>query len=60
MLFKSTVTSIGDHDITVQGDEGEERLANDFVLALTGFHPDRHFLTTNRHYDGSLRDTRLQ
>ncbi|MGO4344135.1 YpdA family putative bacillithiol disulfide reductase [Paenibacillus sp. MCAF9] len=47
MLFQSTVTSIENNDITVLGPEGEIRLENDFVLALTGFHPDRNFLNTS-------------
>ncbi|WP_028610720.1 YpdA family putative bacillithiol disulfide reductase [Paenibacillus harenae] len=45
MLFRSVVTSIGHHDITIRGPEGEFLIPNDFVLALTGFHPDRNFLT---------------
>lgn len=45
MLFSSTVTSIDPYDITVQGPDGVVRIPNDFVLALTGFHPDRKFLT---------------
>lgn len=45
MLFRSTVTAIENNDITVRGPEGETRIPNDFVLALTGFHPDRNFLT---------------
>ncbi|MCA0758001.1 YpdA family putative bacillithiol disulfide reductase [Paenibacillus sp. N4] len=44
MLFRSTVTHIGNDDITVHGPKGEQQIANDFVLALTGFHPDRNFL----------------
>ncbi|WP_424768917.1 YpdA family putative bacillithiol disulfide reductase [Paenibacillus sp. sgz302251] len=45
MLFGTTVTAIGNNEITVRGPEGESQIANDFVLALTGFHPDRNFLT---------------
>ncbi|MGO4372405.1 YpdA family putative bacillithiol disulfide reductase [Paenibacillus sp. 2TAB19] len=45
MRFSSTVTAIGNNDITIQGPEGAELIPNDFVLALTGFHPDRNFLT---------------
>ncbi|WP_138751203.1 YpdA family putative bacillithiol disulfide reductase [Paenibacillus sinopodophylli] len=44
MLFQSRVTSIDNTFITVNGSEGDMRLDNDFVLALTGFHPDRQFL----------------
>jgi thioredoxin reductase (NADPH) len=45
MRFSSTVTAIGNNDITIRGTEGAELIPNDFVLALTGFHPDRNFLT---------------
>lgn len=45
MLFGSTVTAIDNNSITVQGPDGISVIPNDFVLALTGFHPDRHFLT---------------
>ncbi|WP_337101366.1 YpdA family putative bacillithiol disulfide reductase [Paenibacillus sp. YIM B09110] len=45
MRFSYTVTAIGNNDITIQGPEGVELIPNDFVLALTGFHPDRNFLT---------------
>jgi thioredoxin reductase (NADPH) len=45
MLFQSKVVAIENTAITVQGPEGDIQLPNDFVLALTGFHPDRNFLT---------------
>lgn len=45
MLFGSKVIAIENNDIIVQGPEGDTRISNDFVLALTGFHPDRNFLT---------------
>ncbi|WP_307468553.1 YpdA family putative bacillithiol disulfide reductase [Paenibacillus harenae] len=45
MRFSSMVTNIGNNDIAIQGAEGAEVVPNDFVLALTGFHPDRNFLT---------------
>ncbi|OBZ17960.1 hypothetical protein A7975_05670 [Bacillus sp. FJAT-26390] len=44
MLFQSKVVEIGYNSITVHGPEGVRQLPNDFVLALTGFHPDRNFL----------------
>ncbi|OMF38476.1 hypothetical protein BK133_02020 [Paenibacillus sp. FSL H8-0548] len=47
MLFQSQVVAIENNDITVRGPAGDTRLANDFVLALTGFHPDRKFLTAS-------------
>jgi len=45
MLFESQVTEIKNNEIVVQGPQGITTIANDFVLALTGFHPDRKFLT---------------
>ncbi|WP_054024693.1 YpdA family putative bacillithiol disulfide reductase [Bacillus sp. FJAT-28004] len=47
MLFQSTVTSIENNYITVHGPEGDIQIENDFVLALTGFHPDRNFLNAS-------------
>ncbi|MCM3748908.1 YpdA family putative bacillithiol disulfide reductase [Paenibacillus pasadenensis] len=45
MLFNSRTVAIDQASITIQGPEGEQHeLENDFVLALTGFHPDREFL----------------
>lgn len=45
MLFRSRVVRIGDRSITVIEDGVEQQLDNDFVLALTGFRPDRGMLT---------------
>lgn len=43
--FSSRVVEIEPRTLTVETTEGSrEKLANDFVLALTGFHPDRQFL----------------
>ncbi|WP_202915350.1 YpdA family putative bacillithiol disulfide reductase [Paenibacillus paridis] len=47
MLFNSQVIAIDNNDITVRGPEGDIQIPNDFVLALTGFHPDRNFLTAS-------------
>ena len=45
MLFQSTVTEIDARSITVTDSNGTaQRLDNDFVLAMTGFRPDRRFL----------------
>jgi thioredoxin reductase (NADPH) len=44
MLFSSQVTEIRPRSIVVQDQGGSHELPNDFVLALTGFHPDREFL----------------
>ncbi|MFF2887411.1 YpdA family putative bacillithiol disulfide reductase [Paenibacillus sp. NPDC057967] len=44
MKFSSQVIDIADTYVIIQHEGGEEKLTNDFVLALTGFHPDRGFL----------------
>lgn len=44
MLFRSHVTRISESTITVSQNGLEEQLDNDFVLALTGFRPDRSML----------------
>ena len=46
MRFASRVTEIHPRHIIVETEHGRESIANDFVLALTGFHPDRGFLTS--------------
>lgn len=45
MMFRSRVTHITGTTITVATDGQEQTLDNDFVLALTGFRPDRSLLT---------------
>jgi bacillithiol disulfide reductase len=44
MRFASRVVEIGPSTVAIEHAGGREALANDFVLALTGFHPDREFL----------------
>ncbi|GGN90038.1 hypothetical protein GCM10010969_00090 [Saccharibacillus kuerlensis] len=41
----SQLTEIGEDYAIVKGPEGESRIKNDFVLAMTGFRPDRKLLT---------------
>ncbi len=43
-LFSSRVTEIRDKCIRVETPAGDEWLDNDFVLAMTGYHPDFAFL----------------
>ena len=38
--FNSTVKEITADSVVIATPEGERRLPNDFVLALTGYHPD--------------------
>ena len=42
--FKSCVTEIGIDYVSLQTPQGAVRLENDFVFALTGYHPDYEFL----------------
>lgn len=44
VLFESNLTSIQPNSVTVQTPKGEIELDNDFVLALTGYHPNFDFL----------------
>ena len=43
--FSSSVTSITEDAVELLTPQGSVRLANDFVFALTGYHPDFDFLT---------------
>ena len=43
-LFNTVVREIGPECILVESKSGSEWLKNDFVLALTGYHPDLEFL----------------
>jgi thioredoxin reductase (NADPH) len=42
--FTSTVTHIGEDDVTLATSEGPVTLKNNFVFALTGYHPDFSFI----------------
>jgi thioredoxin reductase (NADPH) len=42
--FGSTVLSISEDEVTLSTPEGEVVLANQFVFALTGYHPDFSFI----------------
>lgn len=42
--FNSTLTEIRANEADIQGSEGKITLANDFVLAMTGYQPDFSFL----------------
>lgn len=42
--YNSEVTSILEKEITIKTPEGEKTIANDFVLALTGYMPNFEFL----------------
>ena len=42
--FNTTVEEIGESSITLRTPEGVIRLDNDWVLAMTGYHPDYSFL----------------
>lgn len=42
--FNSEVTEIRENDIVIQTPDGSITIENDFVLAMTGYHPDYSFL----------------
>ncbi len=42
--FSSTVTKIDEDTVTLQTPAGEKTIANQFVFALTGYHPDFTFI----------------
>ena len=42
--FESRITEISEHHVELQTPDGKVRLANDFVLAMTGYQPDFSFL----------------
>jgi thioredoxin reductase (NADPH) len=42
--FDSNVMNIAEDDVTLSTPEGPVTLANDFVFALTGYHPDFEFI----------------
>ncbi len=42
--FSSNVTNISEDNVTLSTPEGEVTLANQFVFALTGYHPDFSFI----------------
>ena len=44
--FKSRVTSIATDSVTIETRAGAQTISNDFVFALTGYHPDFDFLRT--------------
>ncbi|MDQ6418049.1 YpdA family putative bacillithiol disulfide reductase [Paenibacillus sp. LHD-117] len=45
--FSSRVIEIRPRSVRIESPDGTEEIKNDFVLALTGFHPDRGFLTAS-------------
>lgn len=42
--FSTIVTEIRERDLVLQTPDGEKTLENDWVLAMTGYHPDYSFL----------------
>ncbi|WP_028400467.1 YpdA family putative bacillithiol disulfide reductase [Ectobacillus panaciterrae] len=44
MVFESHVKEITEHTLTYTAGEKETAIANDFVFAMTGYHPDHSFL----------------
>ena len=44
MLFESQVKEIRPHEVLVDVRGQEQVIANDFVFAMTGYHPDKEFI----------------
>ncbi len=44
VYFNSEISKIDAHEVTLKTEEGEKTIANDFVIALTGYRPDFDFL----------------
>lgn len=44
--FSSTVKEIAEAEVVINTPEGEQRMPNDFVLAMTGYEPSFDFLNT--------------
>lgn len=44
MHFEAHVCSIDDHSVTIEKQGEPLHIANDFVFAMTGYHPDHNFL----------------
>jgi thioredoxin reductase (NADPH) len=44
-FFKTEVKEIREGEVVLSGPDGETTIGNDFVLAMTGYHPDFDFLT---------------
>ncbi|MBI4893194.1 MAG: YpdA family putative bacillithiol disulfide reductase [Acidobacteria bacterium] len=45
--FESSLTRIEETTVTIATPEGEKTIRNDFVFAMTGYHPDTQFLTAH-------------
>lgn len=44
MHFNTEIVSIEEHEVVLKNTDSEFQLANDFVFAMTGYHPDKSFL----------------
>lgn len=44
MHFETNVVAIEEHAVVIERDGEQQRIANDFVFAMTGYHPDHSFL----------------
>ena len=44
--FETVVREIRESSLVIEGPEGVDEIENDYVLALTGYHPDYSFLET--------------
>ena len=46
--FKSKVVKIEERSVTIETPDGQKKLKNDFVFAMTGYRPDLTFLEAHR------------
>jgi thioredoxin reductase (NADPH) len=45
-FFNSAVREIREHEVLLETPDGEVRVKNDFVFAMTGYHPDLEFMAS--------------
>jgi len=45
-FFNSSIREIMEHEVILETPEGERRIRNDFVFAMTGYHPDLEFMAS--------------
>jgi len=69
--FNSSLTAIREHEVDIDTPDGKVSIPNDFVMAMTGYHPDFEFLnkmgihlSTNEksipHYNPETMETNLK
>jgi thioredoxin reductase (NADPH) len=55
-FFNTSVVRIGEETVALRTPEGEVTVKNDFVFAMTGYHPDTDFLSRHGiHFDAGTQ-----